>query len=82
MFDHIIQTLTAAMVVNRPVTVLYRDADGIASVRHIRVNAVKRCKNGRTIVRAYDLRRDAPRSFSLAGVLDARDGVTVARVTL
>jgi predicted DNA-binding transcriptional regulator YafY len=52
-------------------TIVYRDGDGVTSVRHIHVNSIDRCDNGVTCVRAFDLDRNAPRSFRLDRILGA-----------
>lgn len=46
-------------------TIVYRDQDGVTSIRHITVQAIERCLNGATCVQAWDHDRMAPRKFRL-----------------
>lgn len=61
-----ITLLCVASIAGGPdLTIIYRDQDGVTSIRHITVQAIERCFNGATCVQAWDHDRSAPRKFRL-----------------
>lgn len=64
-------TILQALTLNADVTIAYHAASGEHTVRTIRPLSIARCANGNTVVRAYDLRRNEPRTFTISRVLDA-----------
>jgi predicted DNA-binding transcriptional regulator YafY len=69
-----LMTILRSLMDSEPCTIIYRDSDGVVSLRTIRPLAVRHCRNGNTIVSAFDVQRDAPRSFTATRVLDAVRG--------
>jgi len=61
--------LVAAILVADETQIVYRDKDGVVSVRRVIANNIARCDNGSVIVNCFDLDRDAPRKFRLVNVL-------------
>lgn len=57
--------ILACIAAEQPMSIIYQDAQGIISVRVVQPNSVVRCKNGNTIMRAFDLQRRESRSFTL-----------------
>jgi predicted DNA-binding transcriptional regulator YafY len=66
--------ILACIAAEQSMTIVYQDAQGIISVRACIPYSVERCANGNTIVRAYDLHRKAPRSFTLHRIQRAVPG--------
>lgn len=74
-------TILACIAAEQPMTIVYQDAQGIVSARACVPTSVERCANGNTIVRAFDLHRKAPRSFTLHRIHRAVPGSS-ATVTI
>lgn len=52
-------------------TFSYRDLDGVKSVERVAIaKSIERCKNGQFVVRAYDLQRQASRTFRFDRITD------------
>lgn len=78
----IICDLTASIFDSRIITVVYRDRDGVTSIRYVRVLSIEHCKTAAPIARVYDTQRNAPRSFrilSILGVYEGEDTLSIAR---
>lgn len=60
--------LVSHMMSQNICTLVYRDRDGVTSVRYIRVLGIQKADNGHHFVRAYDTQRNAPRSFRIAAI--------------
>lgn len=55
----------------------YRDLDGVKSVERVAIaKSIERCKNGQIVVRAYDLQRQASRTFRLDQIADLSINIT------
>lgn len=61
--------LIAAIVSQATETLIYKDQDGVTSIRRVKVKSIEKCDNGRTVARCFDLDRNAPRCFRLDSVL-------------
>jgi predicted DNA-binding transcriptional regulator YafY len=72
-------TILDAVIARAPVTITYpaTDGSGMLSMRTIVPTAVRRCRNGNTIVAAFDLHRQEPRSFTMRKVRAAQIGSLV-----
>lgn len=63
-------TVVASIVRGGPLSFIYEDLDGVVSARRAEPRSIERCRvNGETIVRAFDVQRNAPRSFRLDRIL-------------
>lgn len=58
--------LVAAIGLERPVSVVYTDLDGVTSIRLIQPNAIVLADNGQTVVKAFDLNRQEARTLRVA----------------
>ena len=70
----IICDLTASIFDSRIITVVYRDRDGVTSIRYVRVLSIEHCKTAAPIARVYDTQRNAPRSFRILSILGVYGG--------
>lgn len=70
------KTVLDALMTQAPVTIAYPATDGsrMVSLRSIVPTAVRHCLNGNTVVSAFDLHRQEPRSFTLAAIRSAQPG--------
>lgn len=48
-----------------PVSFVYEDADGVVSLRKVRVESIERTDEGHTIARTHDLLRDDARTYRI-----------------
>jgi len=60
--------LVASIVSGADTLLVYTDLDGVKSIRHVKVLAIKRCKNNQTVVECFDQQRDAVRKFRLSNI--------------
>lgn len=58
----------ASIVSGAETNLVYTDGDGVTSIRLVKVLSIEKCDNRQTVVRCYDLHRDAPRCFRLARI--------------
>lgn len=54
-----------ALVTETPLRFIYRDQDGVLSLREAIPTAIEKCKNGRVVVQAFDLNRQGTRKFRM-----------------
>lgn len=68
----ILSILAASMPTRSGVVIVYRDGDGIISTRSIAPTTIAHCRStGGVIVRAFDLNREAPRTFRAERIIAA-----------
>jgi hypothetical protein len=72
--DSVEMQMYAAVIDGKERTLLYTDGQNVQSVRHITVNAIRRCKCGSIIAMTFDLDRKQPRSYRLDRIDKAMEG--------